>query len=147
MPMELKQPIVQKPPPGGRAKRAQLVAVGMVLGMFLLAIVLMDPNSSVGRWAAHRDAIRQRDAIASVMTPLARAGKPDAVLWYARHYADGIGPLRQLAASGNGEALWTLAGLTWNSDRANAMRLVSEAAREGYPDAVLYEHNHPVAVR
>jgi TPR repeat protein len=140
MPIDLQQPRTAKRQLSKTEKRAHMVGVGMFLAIGLLAAMLMDSHSPLVRWGEHHDRIVQRDQIASAMIPLAEAGRPDAVIWYALHYPNPpLEPLRKLADAGNAQAQWALAGLIRSSDRPAALRLAKLAADAGYPDAVAYE--------
>jgi hypothetical protein len=144
MPLELQQPSTAKRQLSKTEKRALVVGVGTVIAL----IALMHPDSPLARWAKHHDAISRRDKIASVMIPLAKAGRPDAVIWYALHYPDAsLEPLHKLAEAGNPQALWTLAGFEASSNRPDALRLARLAADAGYPDAVSYEVQTGAAVK
>jgi hypothetical protein len=103
-----------------------------------------DSHSPLRRWVAEKAWVQARDEIAPTMNPLAAAGKPDAVIWYAIHYRDApLEPLRKLAEAGNGRALWVLAGITYGFDKTEAMRLARLAAEAGDPDAVRFELHGP----
>jgi hypothetical protein len=120
-------------------KSGVLIAVS-VAAVIATVVAFSQETSPLMRWVHERDRIRERDGIASVMVPLANAGKPDAVIWYAKNYADApLAPILKLADAGNAQAMWLLADRTFNTDRAGALHLVHAAALEGYPDAVAFE--------
>ena len=140
--IELKAPKIHRPqvnPLNGREKKIVKVSMGLVLVILLLSALMTDQGPLM-RLARHIDAVHERDRIASTMAPFVRAGKPDAVIWYALNYpAAPLDPLRELAYAGNPKAQWTLAGLLATSNPSEAMRLAMMAADAGYPDAVNYE--------
>lgn len=123
-----------------RMTKSGVVIAVAVAAAIATAIAFSQDNSPVMHWVHEHDRIRERDAIASVMVPLANAGKPDAVIWYAKNYPGApLAPLRKLADAGNAQAMWLLADRTFDTDRGGALRLVHAAALEGYAEAVAYE--------
>jgi hypothetical protein len=122
----------------------KVIAIALAAALITTFAMCADSHSPLRRWVAGKAWVQARDEIAATMKPLAAAGKPDAVIWYALHYQDApLEPLRKLAKTGNGHALWVLAGITYGSDKAEAMRLAGLAAQAGYPDAVRFELHGP----
>src|SRR5260370_21844361 len=103
-----------QPPLTKQHNRRKPTTAGIAIALSVAAVsatvvAFSEENSPLMRWEHERNRIHDRDEIASVMVPLAAVGKPDAVIWYAKNYANApLAPLQKLADAGNAQAMWLL---------------------------------------
>jgi len=118
-------------------QRTMKKAVAFFGAALLLWIAVGDEHGPVMPWL-HRLAEQQRaEQLRPILEPLARQGKPDAVIWIANHGTTSLFPaVQRLANQGNTEAMLVLARSKWQTEHKEAIRLVLAAAAAGNPVAI-----------
>lgn len=130
----------EKNKPFSKKPRKQQIAVIVAVTIFFGIIINLPPNSPFSNWLQEKSREEKVELIGQRMSVMADAGRPEAVIWMARHYPDvpeRRKALESLASSGHGEALVLLAVLTGRTDPAQARRFIAKAAEAGNPEAVL----------
>ncbi|MBA1306176.1 hypothetical protein [Stutzerimonas stutzeri] len=132
--------------PFSQRPRKQQIAVIVAVTIFFGMIINLPPNSPFSDWLQEKSREEKVELIGQRMSVMADAGRPEAVIWMARHFPDvpeRRKALESLASSGHGEALLLLAVLTGRTDPAKAQRFIAKAAEAGNPEAVLAVARNP----